>query len=162
MNHDSKKLFGQRLKAARTKVTLSQDDLAEALQVTRQTISKWERGESSPTAQQLAGLAAMCCACAHTLLFGEPYRQLAIGELIQARGVEAVKEDRTNGCNAADRDDQGAQRAASQAPFRDRRVCGGGGEAIPKADAGGDRRPGGAGRIGQPALYSVGPRSQLG
>ncbi|MDP1051745.1 helix-turn-helix transcriptional regulator, partial [Klebsiella quasipneumoniae] len=72
MNSDSKKLFGQRLREARASVRLSQDDLAEALQVTRQAVSKWERGESSPTAQQLAELAAMCCACAHTLLFGEP------------------------------------------------------------------------------------------
>lgn len=40
-----------RLKLARTEKNLSQQELAEAVQVTRQTISAIERGDYNPTIQ---------------------------------------------------------------------------------------------------------------
>ena len=79
MNNDSTKLFGARLRSARRTAALSQEDMAEMLGVSRQVISKWERGVSSPTMPQLAALVAMYCVCAHTLLFGEPYREVRFG-----------------------------------------------------------------------------------
>lgn len=98
MDTNSKQLLGARLKSARTQAGLSQADMAEALTVTRQAISKWERGDSSPTALQLGGLAAMYCVCAHTLLFGEPYRSAAVGSLISGwLRQAATQEDEEDG-----------------------------------------------------------------
>ena len=41
---------------ARKRLGLSQEKLAEALGVSRNTISRWERGEFNPTADRLAAL----------------------------------------------------------------------------------------------------------
>ena len=45
--------FGEKLIKLRKKEGLSQEQLGERLDVTRQTISNWELGETSPTADQL-------------------------------------------------------------------------------------------------------------
>lgn len=42
--------------AVRKKLGLSQEKLAEALGVSRNTVSRWERGEFNPTADKLAAL----------------------------------------------------------------------------------------------------------
>ena len=47
----------KRLKIARVEMDMSQDDLARAVGVTRQTISKWEGGHSVPDLEKLQ---AMC------------------------------------------------------------------------------------------------------
>lgn len=44
------------ISATRKKLGLSQEKLAEALGVSRNTISRWERGEFNPTADKLAAL----------------------------------------------------------------------------------------------------------
>ena len=49
--------FGERLAALRKERGLSQEDLAEKLQLTRQTISKWETGASTPDLELLIQLA---------------------------------------------------------------------------------------------------------
>lgn len=41
-------LFGENLKKLRKKKKLSQDDLAEKVNVSRQSVSKWENGLSFP------------------------------------------------------------------------------------------------------------------
>lgn len=82
MNTNAKQQIGARLRLARAAAGLSQKDMAEALMVSRQVISKWERGDSAPTVPQLAELAAMYCVCAHTLIFGVPYRDFAMGRLM--------------------------------------------------------------------------------
>lgn len=98
MNTTAKKLFGARLKSARAAAGLSQEDMAEALKVSRQAVSKWERGDSSPTALQLGELATMYCVCAHTLLFGGPYRDAAVGKLISGwLKLAATQEDGEDG-----------------------------------------------------------------
>ena len=45
--------FGEKLQALRTRAGLSQDALAEALGVSRQTVSKWERDEAMPETEKL-------------------------------------------------------------------------------------------------------------
>lgn len=62
--------IGTRLRAARTAARLSQADVALDLGVTRQAVSSWEAGRSSPTAVQLGDLAMAYGSCAHRLLFG--------------------------------------------------------------------------------------------
>ena len=42
------KNFGNRIKALRRKISLTQEELAERLNVSYQTISKWETGASLP------------------------------------------------------------------------------------------------------------------
>ncbi len=49
--------FGGRLARERKKAGLSQEELAERLHLTRQTISKWETGASLPDVE---GLRALC------------------------------------------------------------------------------------------------------
>lgn len=98
MNTDPNMLLGSRLKRARVSAKLSQDFTAQTLGVTRQAVSKWETGASCPTARQLGELATMYCTCAHSLLFGEPFKQVKVQDLMrgQCRPVRSQKE-RENG-----------------------------------------------------------------
>lgn len=49
--------LGERIVSLRKEMNLSQEALAEQIGVSRQAISKWERGEASPDIQNLAALA---------------------------------------------------------------------------------------------------------
>ena len=49
-------LFGEKLKKLRKARGLSQEQLADELQVSRQAISKWELGESTPDTDNLVAL----------------------------------------------------------------------------------------------------------
>ena len=49
--------LGERIVTLRKEMNLSQEALAEQIGVSRQAISKWERGEASPDIQNLAALA---------------------------------------------------------------------------------------------------------
>ncbi|MEG2581168.1 MAG: helix-turn-helix transcriptional regulator [Comamonas sp.] len=82
MSKDQKKLLGSRLRAARIAAKQSQDFSAEVLGVTRQSVSAWETGVSTPSALQLGQLAVAYCSCAHTLLFGEPFTAVELRELL--------------------------------------------------------------------------------
>ncbi|OBY83860.1 hypothetical protein ACM14_19205 [Delftia sp. JD2] len=81
-----KKALGDRLRAARRRCALSQDDVAELLGVKRQTVSAWETGVTVPTAFQVADLAAAYCASAHHLLFGAHYERVDVKALLPSAG----------------------------------------------------------------------------
>ena len=49
--------LNERIREARKKCGLSQIDLADAMEVSRQTVSKWETGESAPEINKLPQLA---------------------------------------------------------------------------------------------------------
>ncbi len=49
-------LLGEKLRKLRTARKLSQEQLADELQVSRQAISKWELGESTPDTENLIAL----------------------------------------------------------------------------------------------------------
>ena len=51
--------FAERLRSARTVRGVSQGGLAEALSVSRQSVSKWERGEAEPDADRLIAIASL-------------------------------------------------------------------------------------------------------
>lgn len=51
--------FGNRLYELRKQKGLSQEELANQLNVTRQTISKWEVGDSTPDMEKLAALSEL-------------------------------------------------------------------------------------------------------
>ncbi len=46
-------MLGENIYNLRKKKNLSQEDLAEMIEVTRQTISNWELGETAPNPEQL-------------------------------------------------------------------------------------------------------------
>ena len=50
--------LGQNIARLRTQKNLSQGDLADALEVSRQSVSKWETGEALPETAKLAALGA--------------------------------------------------------------------------------------------------------
>ena len=50
-------MFGENLKTLRKNKGITQEELAARLNVVRQTISKWEKGQSVPDAEMLAKLA---------------------------------------------------------------------------------------------------------
>ena len=60
--------FGERLAALRKERGMSQEELAEKLQLTRQTISKWETGASTPDLTLLVRLAEVLDVSANCLL----------------------------------------------------------------------------------------------
>ncbi len=51
--------FGEKLQSLRKKAGLSQEDLAEKLDITRQTVSKWELDQSTPELTYIAELARL-------------------------------------------------------------------------------------------------------
>lgn len=57
MKGDSHKMLSKNLKIFRKRKGLTQENVAEALNVVRQTISKWEKGISVPDADMLIRLA---------------------------------------------------------------------------------------------------------
>ena len=49
--------LGKRILGLRTKKKMSQSELADLVQTTRTTVSKWENGDSEPSASQLKMIA---------------------------------------------------------------------------------------------------------
>ena len=68
---EQKLTLGQRIAAYRTRVHLSQDSLAELLEVSRQSVSKWETDASTPELSKLVRLSQV---------FGVSLDELVIGE----------------------------------------------------------------------------------
>ena len=52
-------MLGQRLQDIRTEHDMSQEELAEALNISRQTVSRWERDVTQPSADHLAVLSEL-------------------------------------------------------------------------------------------------------
>ena len=69
------KTFGDNLSKSRKKAGLSQEELAEKMGLTRQTISKWETGASVPDVEDLQRLCAALSASAEELICGEAGRK---------------------------------------------------------------------------------------
>lgn len=70
--------FGNRLAAMRKEKGYSQEELAEKLGVSRQAVSKWERGEASPDTDNLIALAALY--------------EITLDELIQGKVCAGAKQ----------------------------------------------------------------------
>ena len=62
--------FANRLYELRKKAGLNQEELAAALDVTRQTISKWETGDSAPDMAKLTAMGAFFGISLDTLVLG--------------------------------------------------------------------------------------------
>lgn len=68
--------FGQRLLALRKEKGMSQDELGCQLKVSRQTVSKWELGETTPEMDKL-------------VLISEVFN-ISLDELVKGHGISAV------------------------------------------------------------------------
>ena len=63
--------FSENLQQTRKKLNISQEKLAEQLNITRQAISKWESGQSVPDADTLLKLSEALGVSPNRLLLGE-------------------------------------------------------------------------------------------
>ena len=64
--------IGKNIKHLRLQQKLTQDELAERLFVTRQTISNYETGKSKPDVEMLAKIAEVLETDANTVIYGPP------------------------------------------------------------------------------------------
>ena len=60
--------YGERIRRGREAKALTQEELAEALGVSRQAVSKWERGEADPSTANLLALGRLYGVPAEELL----------------------------------------------------------------------------------------------
>ena len=67
--------IGKNIKLLRQQKNMTQDELAEALFVTRQTVSNYETGRSRPDVEMLLRIAEVLDADANTVLYGPPVPQ---------------------------------------------------------------------------------------
>lgn len=83
------KAVGAAIRARRTDAALTQAELAERLNVSAQSVSHWERGESLPDVATLPDLACML-GCTVDALLGSPAgryrRRISVGDMQQAIG----------------------------------------------------------------------------
>ena len=66
--------IGKNIRAARVRRGLTQDELAERLHVSRQTVSNYETGRSRPDVEMLLSAAEQLEVDVQVLLYGEPLR----------------------------------------------------------------------------------------
>ncbi|SFP68153.1 DNA-binding transcriptional regulator, XRE-family HTH domain [Oscillibacter sp. PC13] len=57
LSNQEEMTFGEKLQGLRQKAGLSQDTLAEQLEVSRQAVSRWERDETMPEPEKIVALA---------------------------------------------------------------------------------------------------------
>ena len=75
------KQIGKNIRKYRTARSVTQHQLAEKLNVTRQAISNWETGKTQPGIDTLTALAAVFEISVEALLYGGPWRPVfATGE----------------------------------------------------------------------------------
>lgn len=72
--------FGEKLQSLRQRAGMSQDALAERLQVSRQAVSRWERDETMPETDKVVALADIFGVTTDYLLRLQPEQTGAGGE----------------------------------------------------------------------------------
>ena len=105
---------GQNIARLRAQKSLSQGDLADALEVSRQSVSKWETDASIPELDKLVRLAEM---------FGVTLDELVKGESAQSETVRGKAPDEGSAA-AASPEGAGKYTAAAPAPRETRKIVG--------------------------------------
>ena len=80
--------IAERLQKIRKEHGYSQEQLADELGVSRQAVSKWERGEASPDTDNLIALARLYNISVDNLLFDSPAEQTGQTQILPAETVE--------------------------------------------------------------------------
>ena len=89
--------FGEKLQSLRQRAGMSQDALAERLQVSRQAVSRWERDETMPETDKVVALADIFGVTTDYLLRLQPEQtepKLAAGVLVLYFGKRHVHKKR--------------------------------------------------------------------
>ena len=82
------------IKKLRTGQNLSQDDLAEKLYVSRQSISKYENGEATPDIDKLVQLAEIFGVSLDYLVLGkEPEKEIVVEKHLKMNAWEFLSEE---------------------------------------------------------------------
>lgn len=82
--------FGEKLQSLRQRAGMSQDALAERLQVSRQAVSRWERDETMPETDKVVALADIFGVTTDYLLRLQLEQTEAGGEAAAAPGTEGL------------------------------------------------------------------------
>lgn len=82
-------MFGEKIRALRMQQGLSQEQLAEVCGVSRQAISKWERGDSLPDTERLMQLCRYFHVSADFLLFDTPLEQASNSPQVETSAKDA-------------------------------------------------------------------------
>ena len=83
---------GEYLKKLRTENGLSQDALGEVLGISRQSVSKWEQGNSTPDIDNIGKLAEFYGVSIDSLVKGEPDEEVKVSENTDDEEKEKVLE----------------------------------------------------------------------
>ena len=83
---------GEYLKKLRTEKGLSQDALGEVLGISRQSVSKWEQGNSTPDIDNIGKLAEFYGVSIDSLVKGEPDEEVKVSENTDDEEKEKVLE----------------------------------------------------------------------
>lgn len=84
--------FANRLKTLRQNAGLSQEELAAKLNISRQAVSKWERGEASPDIDNLVVLSRLY--------------NVSVDELLTGESVQDIKEEQADVDGEAESDEE--------------------------------------------------------
>ncbi len=89
--------FGENLQTLRKRKNISQENLAEALQVSRQTIGKWENGVSYPETECLIQISEFFGVSIDTLLKGSvtdnPVAETTLADTADEKACPPTKSD---------------------------------------------------------------------
>lgn len=83
--HTRRKRIGDRFRGSRDDAQYSQEEVAQALGLTRQAVSAWEQGDRMPSTTQLGDLAALYGRSADFMIFG--MKTIPV-DLLKAKGDE--------------------------------------------------------------------------
>ncbi len=84
--------LGQRIRAQREKCRLKQNDIAGALQISPQAVSKWERGENAPDIGVLVALAKLLGVSVDWLLGGYTEDRDVFEATVLTSGIKGARE----------------------------------------------------------------------
>ena len=87
--------FGEKLQSLRQKAGMSQDALAEKLNVSRQAVSRWERDETMPETEKVVMLADLFGVTTDYLLRQQPKQQAT--DPVQEHKKDWMRRQRYNG-----------------------------------------------------------------
>lgn len=89
-----KKAVGRRIKESREAKNLTQEELGGKLNVTRNTVTMWERGKSTPPVERMSNLVHILGVCFRWLVLGEEeYEPIILAETTKDDKVIHIPSD---------------------------------------------------------------------
>ena len=82
--------IGKNIKTVREEKHMTQDQLAEQLHVTRQTVSNWENGKTEPDVDTLTRIAEVFDLSVETLIYGQKKRRFHVKFIVNNAPAESL------------------------------------------------------------------------